>query len=280
MTARVRAIAQLWKAWFVRRSLVSVGVVMAGEESVARGLVWTVDAPVLERPGRPPMACAMLLLSMPPQGGTIVVRGIEPRGIEDAEIYSDGTVLTPRLRLIGVLDNGVLMVTEPPSPAPDLERRRVMFPTACDDPGTGTFSRAQRQAAIAYAEAQPDLGAIWLSQNEQVLNVSFTGDLTRHGQAIRRVYPGPLCVVEAPASRLELLAARDNATNDPYLAAHHIEVISSGLGDISKGPQRADPPMGSVAHVTVAVATPEQLQHLRSRHPRVLFNSWLQPVEP
>jgi hypothetical protein len=244
---------------------------MVVEEPAADGRTWAVNAPVLERPGRPPMACAALQLSRPPQGGNIVVRGIEPRNVAGAEVFDDGTVLTPALHLTGVLDNGELVLTEPPSPAPVPHRRRPVSPTACNDPDGDAFSHAQRQAAVAYANAQTDLGEIWLSQGERVLNVSFTSDLARHRQAIRRVYPGPLCVVEASVSRLDLIDALRRARNDPYLAAHHVEVISSGL----------EHPIGGPAHVTVTVATPEQLAYLNGRHgPRVGFRSWLHPIQP
>lgn len=250
---------------------------------VARDQVWEVDAPVLERPGRRPMACEWLRLSLPPQGGNIVVRGIEPRDIEGADVYPGGVVVTPRLRLRGVLEDGELALIEPPSPAPvpDRGRSRRVFPIACDDPGDGEFSQDQRDAAIRYANAQSDLGEVWLSQDQQILNVSFAAEVARHRNAIRRVYPGPLCVVEASISSLDLLAARERAENDPYLVAHRLRVVSAGPGPPLDHPQPTGSPSGGVAHITLTVATSKQLQYLNDRHsPRVIFCSWLQPVDP
>jgi hypothetical protein len=166
--------------------------------------LWTVDAPVLEWPGRPPMACAGLRTSRPPQGGNVVVRGLDPRTVPGAETFPNGTVLTPRLRLAGALDNGDLVLTEPPSPAPPLPTR------------TG-----------AAALAACDLGDA------------------------------------AALDAAELLAIRERVHHDPYLAAHHIKIISTSA-------------YGGLARVMVTAATAEQIQHLQDRNgPHLVITSWL-----
>jgi hypothetical protein len=236
------------------------------------GVRWTVDAPVLLVPPGPPIACRMLLLSLPPAGGSEVrVQGVDPRAVPGATIYDNGTVLTPPLRLTGAYDGRQLILSEPATSVPEPRQQfsaRALPGTVCPDPGDASFTDEQRQAALEYVEAQSEVGAVWVSEDERVLNVSFTQGLRRHEQAIRAVYPGPLCVVEAPVSRAELKAIQGRLHEDEDLQADHIQILEIGVSQ-------------DTVRVLVAAAGPAQVELLRDRYgSRVAVRSWLRRVAP
>jgi hypothetical protein len=245
---------------------------VAGDEATV-GL-WTVDAPVLEVPPRPPIAAKSILTSLPPAGGSgVEVRGVDPRSIPGATVYGNGTVLTPALRLTGTYDGHSLTVTEPVIPAPDqvhAEPAGELPGTACTDPGHGQYNHQQRETAISYARAQPDLGAIWFSESMRVLNISFTSNVDGHRQALRAVFPGPLCVVRARVSAAELAAVQRRLHDDDrgFLSEHRIQVLKSGTA-------------AETLHILVVAAGPKQLQLLHDHYgPAVVVTSWLQPAHP
>lgn len=243
---------------------------MADGDSTAAGL-WTVDAPVLLVPPRPPIACQMILSSLPPSGGSgVVVSGLDPRVVPGAHVYDNGTIQTPTLRLTGRYDGTGLTLTQAAQPVPAGTESAVRpadeIVTACPDPGDGRYSSAQRNAAIGYAQAQPDLGAVWLSDHQRVLNVSFIGDLDRHRRALRTVYPGPLCVVRALLSAQALTALQHRLHDDPELTARGIHVLSSGHSC-------------GMLRVMVVAAGPPEIGRIQERYgPAVVVNSWLRPV--
>jgi hypothetical protein len=234
------------------------------------GLRWTVDAPVLIVPPRPPIACLTVVLSNPPAGGSgVEVRGLDPREVPGSTCFGRGIVLTPTLRLTGSYDGRCLALSEPPSP---VDTRHEEIPAedergaACRDPGDAAFTPGQRAAALAYALAQSQVGEVWMSDHEWVLNVSFRGGLRQHERAIRALYPGPLCIVEAPASAADLEAIRRRLYADADLEARQIQVLQSRR---SRG----------MLHVLVVAAGPEQVELLRSRYSdHVAVTSWLRPA--
>jgi hypothetical protein len=61
-------------------------------------------------------------------------------------------------------------------------------------------------AAVAYAEAQPDYAAVWLDSS--ILNVKFTGNLERHERALRAIWGGALCVSMGERTAAEVEAIR------------------------------------------------------------------------
>ena len=227
---------------------------------------WTVDAPVLAVRQQAPIACRTISLSLPPVGGSAVeVRGLDPQAVPGSIRFDNGTVLTPTLRLTGTYDGHCLDLIEPPSP---VEAGQGDLPAelgaACPDPGGAAFTPEQRAAAIAYARAQTDLGQLWMSEHERVFNVSFTGDLRQHQRAIRAIYPGPLCVVEAPVSSADLEAIRQRLHAD--LEAQQIQVLESRK---SQGK----------LHVLLVAAGQEEGARLRNHYgPHLAVTSWLRPA--
>jgi hypothetical protein len=234
---------------------------------------WTVDASVLQVPPGPPIACRTLLMSLPPAGGSgVEVGGMDPRSVLGTTVYDNGTTHTPGLRLTGTYDGHRLTLTEPPVPAPaptPPELAGESLGTACANPGEGHYTHEQRETAIAYAQAQPDLGTVWYSEAMRVLNISFTTNLDHHRQALRAMYPGPLCVVRARIAKAELDAVQRHVhTDQDFLQKHRIQLLGSGHN------------MESL-HVEVVAASPAQIQLLHDRYgPLVVVTSWLQPAQP
>ena len=63
---------------------------------------WGVQASVLAEPGREPKACRIFRMSRPPKPGSgLTVRGLDLDSVPDVTVYDNGTVKTPRLRLVG-----------------------------------------------------------------------------------------------------------------------------------------------------------------------------------
>ena len=188
---------------------------------------YTVTTTVLESPQHGPQLClAGTLDSYPPQCGGPDVVGWDWEEVPAKESASGTT--WGDYTVVGTWDGEVFTLTEPPAeptrvdPPADDDR----FATPCPEPEGGwqvvdpaTATDAAMQAAIEYAEAQPDVGGVWLDQSinpasprEQpdegamndpgrlVLNVTFTGDLERHEAELRDRWGGPLCVSRAAAS--------------------------------------------------------------------------------
>ena len=186
---------------------------------------YEVSATVLESPDHGPQLCHAVAESYPPQCGGPDVVGWDWADVEGEE-SAHGTTWGS-YRVVGTWDGDRLTVTEPPGeprygegggpvepdlatpcPAPD-------DGWAVEDPSTATM--AGREAAIGYANEQPDLGSVWLDSSAEladvlpdvpeqaVLNVSFTGDLDLHERELRARYGGPLCVTQAERSQEELL---------------------------------------------------------------------------
>ena len=142
-----------------------------------------------------------------------------------------------------------------------------------DDPATATG--VGQQAAMDYANRQPDLGNVWLDDQakladrlpgmpqQAVLNVSFTGDLERHEAELRSRYGGPLCVVGAEYSQAELYALQKRVNE-----ALRGTMLTSGSG-IRGRVHVLVPFVDEQVRDRVAAVDPEGLVDLES---------WLQPV--
>jgi hypothetical protein len=79
---------------------------------------YTVTASLLSVRGGPVTAARMVCASMPPACATgVVVRGVDIHALPGAHDYGNGTVESPRVRLVGTWDGQALTVTERPVPA-------------------------------------------------------------------------------------------------------------------------------------------------------------------
>jgi hypothetical protein len=164
----------------------------------------------------PPQLCMFVLASYPPQCHEgIEVVGWDWTGLDGHE--TAGIVRWGEYVVIGTYDGTRFTVTEPPTPAPPPapESETGLIPsTPCPAPphswgviDAATTGYEALDAAVAYAEAQPDYSALWLDSS--ILNVQFTGNLERHERALRAIWGGALCVSmgERTAAEVETIRA-------------------------------------------------------------------------
>lgn len=192
---------------------------------------YTVTTTVLESPQHGAQLCLTgVQESYPPQCGGPDVAGWDWAAVPAKESASGTT--WGDYTLIGTWDGATFTLTEAPAEPtmaePPDEADRLASP--CPEPDGGwqvvdpaTATDAAMQAAIEYANAQPDVGGIWVDQSinpagreeepderamndpaRLVLNITFTGDLERHEEAIRERWGGPLCVSAAAVTTQEL----------------------------------------------------------------------------
>jgi hypothetical protein len=191
------------------------------------GTEYAVTTTVLESPDHGPQLClGGVAESYPPQCGGPDVVGLD-WGEVDGEESANGTTWGT-FSLTGTWDGASLTLTRPAGPpeppAPDQEDP---FATPCDPPSGGwgvedpsVATEADLQAAIDHARAQRSHAGVWLDSlvevaeerpfdaAEVVLNLRFTADADRHAHAVRRLWGGPLCVVEAEYTLAELRAVQ------------------------------------------------------------------------
>lgn len=214
---------------------------------------YEVTTTVLESPEHGPELCVGGMAdSYPPQCGGVPV---EPFSWADVagEESANGTTWG-QARFVGTFDGRVLQLTErpsrprPPSPPPP---NAETFPTSCQEPAGGWVADRSKaghehlDAAVAYANAQRDVAAVWLSYpggrpsgeydqpGESVLNLAFTGDLDRHRRAARERWGGGLCVTSMPRPRSALSRVQDEL-HDARRAAERagVHVYGSAVDEV------------------------------------------------
>lgn len=247
------------------RSVLSV----AGDEPVLH----TGSGTVLEAPGADPELClGGIAESLPPQCSGVRLVGWDWAQV-DGEEQASGTTWG-EYTVTGRYDGATLTVTEPPVAGrpPRAENGEDPFATPCPEPAGGwrvqdpdRADDAALQAAVALAQSEPDHAALWVDQSgppdeqapapgDLVLNVAFTGDLSRHETDLREVWGGPLCVVQLDRTFRELRAVQD-------------ELTSGGVDDLglevlwSSTLERQQ-----VVELGVVAASPEQLEAVEQRY--------------
>lgn len=224
-------------------------------------MLWTVSAPVFLVPERSEPVAAFTVSDWAGPNG-VRVAGLDPADLPGATVHADGTVETPRLRLVGHFRAGRLELTRPPTvtdtwtpdpllPSP-LSWSALTGPFEVEDGDGSTpgLEDASVRAAMAYVEDQPDRGAV-VRDDAGVLVVSFTGDLDRHRQEIRQVYGGRLALLHTEASWSELKAIHDRL---------HRELRDDGIGLFESRM------IFDTLQAVVPAATPGQLAEIRRRH--------------
>jgi len=192
---------------------------------------------VLESPEHGPQLCTGVESSYPPQCAGFALVGWDWADVQGEE-SANGTTWGD-FTVTGTWDGEALTLTEAPkAPTPGSDGSGADtgtdFATPCPapdggwvvvDPGTAT--QKALEAAIAYAEAQPDAGGAWIDQSinpaaseptideeatndptRLVLNLTFTGDLAEHEADLREIWGGSLCVSKASAGASELADIR------------------------------------------------------------------------
>jgi hypothetical protein len=198
---------------------------------------YTTTATVIEAPGHGPRLCWSVMESHPPQCG---LGGIEVVGwdwtVLDGSEAAGGTTWGTYV-VVGTYDGRRFTITESPTPhvPPEPTPGPPPATTPCPPPAEGwavvdaaTATDEARDAAVAYAHAQPDYAAVWVDQSRNpawamkkseitadtlwmfndptklTLNVRFTGDLERHERALRAIWGGALCVSPGERTWAEL----------------------------------------------------------------------------
>jgi hypothetical protein len=190
------------------------------------GQLYEVNATVLEDRTHGPMLClGAILTSLPPQCGDVPIVGWDWQAVAGEE--ATGGTTSGSYHVVGRYDGKAFEVTEvgpyeddPPALGTDPD-----FTTPCPEPAggwTGLDHGTQEDArpVHAYARSQPDYVTSWVTHlrpaelefGPVIANAVFTGDAERHEAEIRKVWAGPLCVVErdVPTAR-ELARIRKEA---------------------------------------------------------------------
>lgn len=105
-------------------SLASVGVLLMARHAAhvsyggpVSGTRYTVTTSLMAAKGGPLNACFFMPLPEPPIGcGGVEVTNIDVAAIPGTTTYTNGTIGTPTVRLVGTWDGHVLRLTEPPQP--------------------------------------------------------------------------------------------------------------------------------------------------------------------
>jgi hypothetical protein len=85
--------------------------------ATATGPRYTVTAPLLVLRGQPVHACWLIDLSYPPAGCSgVEVKNVNVAAVAGAFTYTNGTIETPAVKLVGVLDGQILTLTQLPEP--------------------------------------------------------------------------------------------------------------------------------------------------------------------
>jgi hypothetical protein len=212
----------------------------AGDPTADAGHRYTTAATVIEGPDHGPRLCWSVMESNPPQcGGGIAVVGWDWTALDGSE--ADRGTTWGDYVVIGTYDGQHFTITETPTPyvAPEPTPRPPPATTPCPPPADGwgvvdaaTATYEAQDAAVGYAQAQPDHVAVWVDSSmnpahamkdseitadtlsmlndptKLIVNVRFTGGLERHEQALRAIWGGALCVSSGARTSAELESLR------------------------------------------------------------------------
>jgi hypothetical protein len=223
-----------------RLLLVAIGLLLAGcaagvpggrapaKASGAQQQRYQATSTVLQSPDHGPELClGGVLDSFPPQCGGVPITNWRWDQVEGDQAAGGTTWGT--YRLVGTYDGARFTVVRAEAPPPTTrpsaaERFKDEPKPGCRQPAGGwevpdPARRSERylEPVARAARAQPDFAGLWLSYlapmgrnvaedpGEFVLNVAFTGDLTRHQAQLRPRWGGRLCVTRQQRSNRELL---------------------------------------------------------------------------
>jgi hypothetical protein len=171
--------------------------------------LYEVNTTVLEDRTHGPMLCLSgILESLPPQCGSAPIANWDWQAVSGEERLS-GTIWG-NYHVVGSYEGKTFTLTdvgpfkEGASGPTDSD-----FSSPCPEPsgGWGGLDQATQEdarPAAAYARSQPDYVTSWVTHLEPaqaefgpvIVNAVFTGDRERHEVEMRKVWAGPLCVIE------------------------------------------------------------------------------------
>ena len=188
--------------------------------------IYEANATVLDDGERGPMLClGGIALSLPPQCGDVPVTGWDWTAVEGEEKASGTT--WGMYHVVGLFDGKTFAVTEAQLLEDGFGDGMTVpdFTSPCTEPAGGwpgldAVTQNEAGPVHAYARSQPEYVTSWVTHlgprpsefSPVVVNVVFTKDAERHEAEMRKIWEGPLCVVErdVPSAR-ELARIRREA---------------------------------------------------------------------
>jgi hypothetical protein len=181
--------------------------------------LYEANTTVLEDRTHGPMLCLSgILESLPPQCGNVPIANWDWQAVSGEERLSGTT--WGNFHVVGSHDGSTFTLTavgpyEEDTPDPTDSG----FSSPCPEPSGGWSSLEQAtqedaRPAADYARSQPDYVTSWVTHLEPakaefgpvIVNAVFTGDRERHEAEMRKVWGGPLCVVERDVPTADELA--------------------------------------------------------------------------
>ena len=206
--------------------------------------LYEADATVLESEQHGPMLClGGILLSLPPQCGSVPVANWDWDAVEGEESLNGTTWGV--YHVVGTYDGESFTVVQTGQHEGESWRPEPVYQSPCPEPAGGWVAdpdhhtQEQDSRAHTYARSRPDYVISFVDHLDEELHefspvvfvAVFTGDRERHESEIRKVWDGPLCVVErdAPTDR-ELRRIRREA--EASLAGLELEMLGSSTGGV------------------------------------------------
>ena len=182
--------------------------------------LYEVNTTVLEDRTHGPMLClGGVLESLPPQCGNVPIASWDWQAVSGEERLSGAT--WGNYHVVGSYDGKTFTLTDvgPYEEDPSTSPTDPYFSSPCPEPpggwsGLDQATQEDARRAAAYARSQPDYVTSWVTHLEPaqaeygpvILNAVFTGDRERHEAEMRKVWGGPLCVIERDVPTADELA--------------------------------------------------------------------------
>ena len=181
--------------------------------------VYEANTTVLDDRTHGPMLCLSgILESLPPQCGNVPIANWDWQAVSGEERLSGTTWGT--YHVVGSYDGSTFTLTAVGPYEEDTSGPTdAGFSSPCPEPAGGWSGLEQAtqedaRPAVAYARSQPDYVTSWVTHLEPaeaeygpvIVNAVFTGDRERHEAEMRKVWGGPLCVVERDVPTADELA--------------------------------------------------------------------------
>jgi hypothetical protein len=181
--------------------------------------LYEVNTTVLEdRTHGPTLCLSGILESLPPQCGNVPIANWDWQAVSGEERLSGTT--WGNYHVVGSYDGSTFTLTDVGPYEEDTSGPTDPdFSSPCPEPSGGWSDLEQAtqedaRPAAAYARSQPDYVTSWVTQLEPakaefgpvIVNAVFTGDRERHEAEMRKVWGGPLCVIERDVPTADELA--------------------------------------------------------------------------
>ena len=195
---------------------------------------------VLEAEGAGPVLCLGAIAdSLPPQCGGIPIEGWDWDAVSGQELAARAT--WGNYTVTGLYDGETFTLIEAAPPRPPKRDDDPIEPGCSQPAGGWVLPDADRASDVDYEKAirearkEPDFSGAWVDyigapsefNEEIILTLAFTGDLTRHEEQARETWGGPLCVVRHEKTYRELRRIQ-NELHEIWKREFGLEVLASG----------------------------------------------------